>query len=546
MSIDTPPSRRPDLAATSKDVLLANRALVAERDESVLAQLSDAADDVLAPLDHFKDRLAGDLTQASRAVEAKTRRIPVLAQLAQFGSGALSAAWGMVEGTYQTFRHPVQTVQGLWTMASHVPVVSPMWWLNGFKDGFGKTLAGDQVFWKAVGSALIAPYAKDWGEGRYFAVAGRAAVDVGTLYVGVKNAKAAFDGWRARRASAAVDDVARVRPEALDDGLRAAVMGDEPRVVGSVVDEGVTVVKPRAKTPSRTPAEAMLRRRKTPIKPNGRQPKVRFEGTFEELDAGQLTRIKLDKDAFRRLRQVGPQRMQKDAAVRDAFRKLTRSVDSRLDHQLENLLGVKPQGKPKLIDRAAAKLEGWQAASGPKVRLGNLDDLARGRIDLPDFNPKEMKGMLDKLRTHFGDQNLMVSDYMTKGKPFYRGRLHVKIKDGSGLWYELQIGPKQLSQFYDTPFLMGRKGTNIHDAVYKGVLMLDDEAIKILGKGDPLAGQARLAAVLDDYVDNMNDVMRLARKGEALDYASKTAQLRKGLIDLFDEVPDELLPVGLR
>ena len=154
--------------------------------------------------------------------------------------------------------------------------------------------------------------------------------------------------------------------------------------------------------------------------------------------------------------------------------------------------------------------------------------------------------MLDKLRTHFGDQNLMVSDYMTKGKPFYRGRLHVKIKDGSGLWYELQIGPKQLSEFYDTPFLLGRKGTNIHDAVYKGVLMLDDEAIKILGKGDPLAGQARLAAVLDDYVDNMNDVMRLARKGEALDYASKTAQLRKGLIDLFDEVPDELLPVGLR
>lgn len=548
MSIDSRASRptASDASAPATSVVsakLASRALAGPRDESVLEQVSDAADTVLAPLDHFKDMLAGDLNKASRAVEARTRRIPVLAQLAQFGSGALAAGWGMVEGTYSAVRHPVQTVQGLWTMASHVPVVSPMWWVNGAKDGFVKTLAGDKVFWKAVGQGVIAPYAKDWGEGRYFAVAGRAAVDVGTLVVGVKNAKTAFEGWKARRASAAVDDVAKLRPESLDDGLRAAVMGDEPRIVGEVVPEGVTVVKPRADV---TPAQAMLRRRKQPLQGNARKPKVRFEGKLDDLDASQLTRVKLDKEAFRRLRQVGPRRMQKDAAVRDTFRKLTRSVDSRMDNQLSDILGVKPQGKPKVIDRAAAKLEIWQQQNGPKVRLDDLEDLARGRIDLPTFNPKEMKGMLERIRTHFGDQNLLVNDYMTKGKPFYRGRLHIKIKDRSGLWYELQIGPKQLSQFYDTPFLLGRKGTNIHDAVYKGVLMLDDEAVALLGKGDKLAGQARLTRVLDDYVTNMNDVMRLARKGEALDYAAKTATLRQGLIDLFDEVPDELMPLGLR
>jgi hypothetical protein len=548
MSIDSRASRptAPDAsapAASAVNAKLAARALVAPREASVLDRVSDAADTVLAPLDHFKDTLAGDLTLASRAVEARTRRIPVLAQLAQFGSGALAAGWSMVEGTYSAMRHPVQTVQGLWTMASHVPVVSPMWWVNGVKDGFGKTLSGDKVFWKAVGQGVIAPYAKDWGEGRYFAVAGRAAVDVGTLVVGVKNAKAAFEGWKARRASAAVDDVAKLRPDSLDDGLRSAVLSDEPRIVGEVVPEGVTVVKPR---PDVTPAQAMLRRRKQPLQANSRKPRVRFKGNLDELDAGQMTRVKLDQDAFRRLRQVGPRRMQKDAAVRDTFRKLTRSVDTRMDNQLNDILGVKPQGKPKVIDRAAAKLETWQAQSGPKVRLDDLDDLARGRIDLPAFNPKEMKGMLERIRTHFGDQNLLVNDYVTKGKPFYRGRLHIKIKDRSGLWYELQIGPKQLSEFYDTPFLLGRKGTNIHDAVYKGVLMLDDEAVALLGKGDKLAGQARLARVLDDYVSNMNDVMRLARKGEPLDYAAKTAKLRQGLVDLFDEVPDELMPLGLR
>jgi hypothetical protein len=569
MSIESP-LNRPLAPEALKDVKLATRPAEPERD-GMLEQVADAANDVLAPLDHFKDRLAGDLNQATRAVEAKARKIPVLAQLAQFGTGAVSAVWSMAEGTYQTVRHPVQTVKGLWSMASHVPVISPMWWVNGVKDGFGQTLEGDKVFWKAVGQGFIAPYAKDWNEGRYFAVAGRAAVDVGTLYVGLKNAKAAFDGWRANRASAAVDDVARMHPEALDDGLRAATMGDEARVVGSVVDEGVTVVKaspadeaakvatkarPKA-APKETPmvferdgrvlkaSEVMLEHKAKPVAARAPR-KVQFEGKLSDLDGSDLARLQLDKETFRRLRQVGPKRMKSDPALKPHFERLTASVDMRVDSELTQILGIQPKGDPKMIHRAAAKLEGLQDWKGPGMRLDDLDDLARGRIDLPDFNPAEMKGMLKKIRTHFGDQNLMVNNYLTQGKPFYRGRLHIKIKDRSGLWYELQIGPKQLSTFYDSPFKLGKKVTNIHDAVYKGVMRLDDEAAAILGKGDKVAGQARLADALDLYVDSMNDVMAIARQGKSFNYMTHTAELRKALNQIFKDLPVEKLPIGLQ
>jgi hypothetical protein len=558
MSIDTPPSRTGAPDPTKLDPALANRALV-EKHDSVADKASDAADGVLAPLDHFKDTLAGDLTKATGAVEAKTHDIPVLGQVAQFATGALSAAWGMVDGTYNTFRHPVQTVKGLWTMASHVPVVSPMWWVHGFKDGFGKTLEGDGVFWKAVGKGYLEPYAKDWKQGRYFAVAGRASVDIGTLYLGVKNAKAALDGWKARRASAAsnaVDEVAKAHPGKLTDELHHAVVGDEPRVTGQVMGEGTTVadetramVKIKQSGPKRLVDEELAqvhanRRVRAAERVAGRG-KVKFKGERKDLYGRALKTLQRDREYSRQLQLVGPDRLRKDVQVRIKYRKVTASVDARVDRELESILGVKPYGEPKMAERAAAKLSLKQQANGPGFRLGDLDDLARGRIDMPAYDPILVKQYFRKIREYYGDQNLMVNNYMTY-KPFYRGRLHVKIRDRSGMWYELQIGPKQLSTFYDTPFKAAGKVCNIHDAVYKGLMAMDDDAFRILGKGSIDLGEQRVATVLDKYVDALDEVMRTAQQGGEYDYFNQTALLRKGIADLLDELPTDKLPIGLR
>jgi hypothetical protein len=559
MSIDASSARASFPDPTDIDPSLAARALTGPR-EAAPAEPS-AADQILAPIDHFKDMLAGDLTKATSAVEAETAGVPVLAQAAQFATGALSAAWGMAEGTYTAVRHPVETVKGLWTMASHVPVVSPMWWVNGVKDGFGETLASDKAFWKAVGKGVIDPYAKDWKAGRYFAVAGRASVDVGTMLVGVKNAKAALEGWKAERVgakAALLDEAVKTHPQVFDDGLRASIVGQEARATGQAIGEGVTTVG------KKTTAKAMMKAEGSSIPVVGgketidavkkahvqkvavyRRPIIHYKGGRKELYGRALKTLERDRDIARRLQLVGPERLEADVLVRRKFRTVTRSVDARIDGELEAILGQKPSGLPKRPERAAAKLSLMQDAYGPGFRLGDLEDLARGRIDLPSYDPKQIRALYQKIREHYGDQNLIVADYM-KNKPYYRGRLHVKIRDRSGMWYELQMGPKQLSTFYDTPFKVGEKVVNIHDAVYKGLMRLDNDALKVLGQGSAKAGAHRVALVMDEYVNALDEVMATAKAGSEFHWATRTKALRKSIADLMDEVPEAHMPIGLR
>lgn len=534
------------------------------------------ADRILAPIDRLHDRLAGGLAKLGQVAEAEaTERGTVLGWAAQFLVGATGAVAAMAEGMWQTVRHPIRTIEGLLALASHVPLISPSWWWRVVTLGPGQALAEDGAFLGAVAKAFLAPYEKDWKQGRYFAVAGRAAVDIGTLYVGIKQAKTAIDRWRADRAARAAE------PRLVDQ-----VLGAEARASGQVMGEGTTVVGRPAPNGGvgledarlaaqeangvplarRTNAAGKLdvrgadliraaKRRNakpgtlldtaTPTRETLEKAARSFTGDKVELRAAAIKQLERDQELFRRIRQVGPERLAMDRGVKTRFRLLTRSVDQRMDKVLEGLLGYKPEGLPKDPLRAAAKLENWRALDGGKARLGSLDDLARGRIDLPGFDPARMRDMFKAIRRHFGEENLIVNDYIV-GKPFYRGRLHVKIRDASGLWYELQIGPKQLSQLYDTPFTAAGRTTNVHDAVYKGLLRLDDEAVKVLGKGDLDLGTARVAKVLDQYVGEVDDVMKVARGNQPYVFQPQTSTLRRGIADLLDELPEDLLPIGLR
>lgn len=510
-----------------------------------------AADKILAPLDHLHDALAGGLANLGRVAESEaTERSPVLGWAAQFAVGAVGAVGTMAEGMWQTVRHPFRTLEGLWALATHVPL-SPMWLWRLVTDGPRQTLAEDKAFLGAVVQGILAPYQQDWRAGRYFAVAGRAAVDIGTLYVGIKQAKTAIDRWRAQRAT-------RTAEASLVD----QVMGTETRASGQVLGEGTTVHGANLENPWASKADvsgqemldfARSRKGKQGPLPTAADPTrealeraaARFPGDKQKVYAEVIKQLEKDQELFRKIRQVGPDRLATDGWVQRRYRLLTRSVDSRMDAEISQLLGFEPQGIPKDPLRAAAKLEGYQGLGGNKVRLGNVDDLARGRIDLAKFDPTRMRFMLKKLRQHFGDDNLIVKDYLA-GKPFYRGRLHVKIRDASGLWYELQMGPKQLSTFYDTPFTAAGRNVNVHDAVYKGLLKLEDDAVKVLGKGSVARGQTRVAQVLDRYVNEVNDVMSVATRGEPYVFTPETSGLRRAIGDLLDELPEGKLPVGLR
>ncbi len=150
---------------------------------------------------------------------SKAEGIPVLEQVAnagksmvdmqtEFTGGALRGATGLVGGVAGMIANPVDTARGLEAMAEHIP--GPLG--TGLKgahgllnvatgdetwDQFGKSmdpvesLKQDGQFWKTVGGGFIGQYGEQWNQGKYADVAGRAAFDIGSLFVGAGEANAA-------------------------------------------------------------------------------------------------------------------------------------------------------------------------------------------------------------------------------------------------------------------------------------------------------------------------------------------------------------------
>jgi Domain of unknown function (DUF4157) len=152
--------------------------------------------------------------------------IPVLGKQAQafawfdnkaceFTGGVLKGAGSFVGGMANMVTHPIETASGLYTMAEHVPFTAgimpnplklahagadilfngadPRSRLKTVTDPV-KSLEDDAKFGKALVTGFIEPYKKSWSEGKYFEVAGRAAFDVGSLFIGAGEANAAVKG----------------------------------------------------------------------------------------------------------------------------------------------------------------------------------------------------------------------------------------------------------------------------------------------------------------------------------------------------------------
>jgi hypothetical protein len=107
--------------------------------------------------------------------------------------------------------HPLDTARGLATMGSHLPG-SPFWALRqGYRQAKGlydvaahgqdpstalnplATMKEDGDYWKGVGSQIIDPYRTAIKEGKPMEAAGRGIFDIGSLFLGVGEVKAAAE-----------------------------------------------------------------------------------------------------------------------------------------------------------------------------------------------------------------------------------------------------------------------------------------------------------------------------------------------------------------
>lgn len=248
--------------------------------------------------------------------------------------------------------------------------------------------------------------------------------------------------------------------------------------------------------------------------------------------------------------------------------------------------GVQAEGRAKSwqsmlgrLDKNSEKFarKGWTLPDGRPMpsTLVDLHDPSRGRIDLPGLDPRELKRMAraveDGLARVPGRQfsvklwDRTTPELLADSRELYRGRLHLRIEDITGGVprgaFELQLGPKSVSQFMDQRFsipgLDGRE-FSIHDGIYKGVAMLRDERhLEAIGR-DRLGttrvsrseavreGQVGVNKALGAYREQLDAALDCARTGRPFDY-DRTLNVRKRIaritkaLDGHAEVPEGLL-----
>lgn len=310
---------------------------------------------------------------------------------------------------------------------------------------------------------------------------------------------------------------------------------------------------------------------------------------FETMTPDRARRLAAIKDPqmfFEGIKYLGPDQLKALAAyqpgVVELFGRQARARQQAWEELLDPMLsshGLQVKGTPKSwssmlgrLDQETRKLH----AKGLPVHHAPIDlhDLSRARLDLDTFDPQAMTRMVGSIRRGLQEKfparqfELSVWDRTAPGvlgnrAELYQGRIHLKIKDITGGvpqgMFELQIGPKQASAFWDTAFSVPGidRRYNLHDAIYKGVANLKDERlIEKLGQAVAIAphpgrqeaiaqGQHLIDDILNSYQDQLQAVLSQARTGRTLDYAT-TAGLRRKLGAVIQALShDPALPEGL-
>jgi hypothetical protein len=195
---------------------------------------------------HWVDKHVDGLLKRRGAIAQtalkQIEHIPVLGKQAQafawfdnkaceFTGGVLKGAGSFVGGMANMVTHPIETASGFYTMAEHVPfmagiVPNPLKLAHAGADILfngadpkarlqtvtdpQKSLEDDAKFGKALVTGFIEPYKKSWAEGKYFEVAGRAAFDVGSLFIGAGEANAAVKGGEVASVAGKTAEVANL------------------------------------------------------------------------------------------------------------------------------------------------------------------------------------------------------------------------------------------------------------------------------------------------------------------------------------------------
>ena len=278
-----------------------------------------------------------------------------------------------------------------------------------------------------------------------------------------------------------------------------------------------------------------------------------------------------------------------EPGIRDRFASEAREQQTMWMTALRDVLksnGVVASGREKAWDRTLAKLDHWEnltrnhgfratnTAIEPASIL-DLTDIARARIDLPAHRPTEMRRLVndikDALQERFPHRTLAFETRDSARRPtvmnaeaIYKGRIHLRVKDVTGGrihgGFELQLGPRQLTRFWDTPFQTpGLAGsTNVHDAIYKGVSRLEqDPHLERLGRAFSQgtisaehalnSGIAIVEQTIDLYQEALHDAMKSAIEGNSTTGSAGLArlhdrigQIRKAL-QPFKDLPEGLL-----
>ena len=274
---------------------------------------------------------------------------------------------------------------------------------------------------------------------------------------------------------------------------------------------------------------------------------------------------RMAKNTYNNVRGMNATTLKADIPAQKALQNLSRDVNIRMKNEIEALIGHKVEGNPKQVGRLIQKM------GKEKKTVEEIKDIARGRLNLQTLDEKEMRGIVKKLEKKYGAKVKEVKDEALKAlndpKADYKGRIHVILEDSSGMKFELQIGPKQLSKFYDTEFALCGKNKNIHDAFYKGVDLylksgqelekaakvlgngniakgkqIIEDSLKIIGNGDAAKGREILMALKAENRVNLSKALELAKKGGDFDFNKMNGNVIKQLNEIFGKLPKDHWP----